>query len=226
MDNAAYIGLLTKERMMLLALFVALFVFFFAVFSLLPQDTDSEIILIDDFNNGYENAFGGKTEIYQSAPSAIQGSLVDSPRRGETGDALRLHYVKETDGWCGYYSIFNESDYVDASRMNALSFWIRGEQGGEVINLGLADREWEEKDDTVKSKPISSYLKNGVTTDWQKVTIPLSDFLFLQTGEIASVSINFPNPGQGVIFIDDLQFEIIKKKSSVDPSELSEDDDT
>ena len=215
MGDRAEMVWMTKERVQLLGLFVGLFVFFFAIFSFLPQETDSGTILIDDFNHGYGNAFGGKTEIYQSAPSVIQGSLVDSPRRGETGNALRLRYVKEEEGWCGYYSIFNEDEYVDASDMNVLSFWIKGEEGGEIINVGLADQKWEEKEDSVKSKPILEYLKNGVTTDWQKVIIPLADFLFLQTGKIASISINFPIPGQGVVYIDDLQFEFIKGKSGI-----------
>lgn len=55
----------------------------------------------------------------------------------------------------------------------ALEFWIKGEKGGEKIQIGLSDGE----SDKMKCKvllPLEKYII--VTKEWQEVNIPLKDF--------------------------------------------------
>ncbi len=176
-------------------------------------DRDSEIeqqgqLLLDDFDHSDVNLLGRKTNAYKRLPSVCEFSRVLEPRVGSKGRSLRLDFDKRTTGWCGYYTLLNQIDgaYFDLSAYKSVRFWVRGGRGGETFEIGMADRSWLTIGDSVKAGAIEKYLPKGVSTEWQEVVIPLSDFGKLDWTQMGSFVINFYRPGKGTVFIDDLRF--------------------
>jgi len=172
--------------------------------------------LVDDFK-GPNNLLGGRTNVYQQAPSRALFKKVETDR----GPALMIRFDKkntggpyESGGWCGYYTLLKVGDtYFDATPYKSLTFWVKGEKGGENFKIGMADQHWEQAGDSVKSEEIGTYLKAGqVTTEWQKAVIPMDAF-FVEYKEIASIAICFEGDcfpdgsGAGSVYIDELSFE-------------------
>jgi hypothetical protein len=163
----------------------------------------------------------GKGGTYQKEPSRAMAITSESQRRGESGRSLMVKYDKKGEGgpynkggWCGYYLRLKRGEtYFDASSYTTLRLWVRGETGGENFMIGLADKHWEQLDDSLKSDPIVRYLPaGGVTTEWQEAVIPL-DVFPLALNQLANVVVAFEGDcfpggaGQGTVYIDDLRFE-------------------
>jgi hypothetical protein len=177
-------------------------------------------LLIDDFEEAAGNRLGGRSNTYVMAPSRSLALRAESGARVGS-KALMLKYDKkdkggpyDSGGWCGYYTLVKKgARYFDATPYRAITFWVKGEKGGENFVIGLADRRWEEAGDSVKSEPVTKYLASGqVTTEWQKATLPLSEFM-LEMKELASIAVCFEGSvfpggaGKGTVFIDDLMVE-------------------
>ncbi len=165
-------------------------------------------LLLDNFDHSALNLLGRKANAYKRLPSVCAFSRVAEPRRGSEGRSLRLEWAKQTTGWCGYYTLLNQIDgeYFDLSGYKEVRFWVRGSKGGETFEIGMADKSWLTIGDSVKAGSIEKYLAGGVTAAWQEVVIPLPDFGKLDWSQMGSFVINFPAPGQGTLFVDDLRF--------------------
>jgi len=166
-------------------------------------------LLLDDFDHNQLNLLGRKTNSYKKLPSVSMHSLsdeyaVNGPR------SLRLDYSKKATGWCGYYTLLNEVDgeYFDLSRYKNVQFWVKGAKGGEDFEIGMADKNWLNIGDSLKAGSIRRYLPDGVTREWQLVTIPLEDFGKLELGYMGSFVINFNRKGESTVFLDDLKFNL------------------
>jgi hypothetical protein len=169
---------------------------------------------LDDFDHSDLNLLGRKTNAYKKAPSFCAATRVEKPRRGTKGASLRLDYDKQTTGWAGYFSLFNQIDgaYYDLSQFKEIRFWVRGAKGKEVFEVGMSDRSWLTIGDSVKCGTIDKYLKKGVTKDWQEVVIPFKDFGKLDWSQMGSFVINFSKPGKGTLYVDDLR--VIRKSDA------------
>ncbi|MEM1207633.1 MAG: carbohydrate binding domain-containing protein [Planctomycetota bacterium] len=125
-------------------------------------------------------------------PSGYMGGaagIAMSPRateRPHTGDtALKVEY-DGTGGWAGVVWQDPPNDWGDAkggydlTGAEALTFWVRGEQGGEKVKFGFGvlDRSKAFYDTAKGEKEIT------LTTDWQQVTLPLTgrDLSRIKTG--------------------------------------------
>jgi len=181
----------------------------------------AEQLVIDDFESGAGNKLGGRTSVYQKEPSRAIAITTGNVFYGQSGKALMIKYDKKGSGgpygkggWCGYYTLLKQGNqYFDASKYKAITFYVRGENGGENFVVGTADKHWDMLGDSVKSRPIGEYLELGkITTDWQKAIIPLEEF-FIDHKQFSAISICFENdlyPGgeaRGTIYIDSLSFE-------------------
>ena len=143
-------------------------------------DREAEIekqgyLLLDNFDHNDLNLLGRKTNSYKRLPSVCRFSRVTGERWGDEGRSLRIDYKKEGTGWCGYYTLLNQidGDYYDLSWYDRLSFLVKGEKGGETFEIGMADANWLTIGDSVKAGSVEKYLPEGVTTEWQEVTVPL-----------------------------------------------------
>ncbi len=129
-------------------------------------------------------------------------------RMGDTGYGLRLEW-KNLGGWCGWYTLL---DGLDVTDYNALTFWIKGEEGGERFDIGLADMQMQNLDISAKYVgAVSFFLDNGVTKEWQKVKIPLSrlgaDVDLSALGSLVFWCRYSSAGDSSVVYIDDLMIE-------------------
>ena len=174
---------------------------------------------VDDFE-GAGNSLGGRSSTYVMAPSRALALKSETNAHGGA-KALLLKYDKKDKGgpydsgsWCGYYTLLKGGPrHFDASGYKSITFWVRGEAGGEDFVVGVADRHWDEVGDSVKSESVTRYLPSGrITLEWQQATIPLSVFM-VETKELASIAFCFEGSlfpggaGKGTVFIDDLKLE-------------------
>ena len=166
--------------------------------------------LVDDFNHSDLNLLGCKALPYQSLPSTCE--ILRVPVNGEEGEnkCLRLEYKRMFTGWCGYYSLLHQIDgvFYDLTDYESVSFKAKGEQGKEKFEIGMADRNWTIIGDSLKAGGINKYLPNGLTRDWQEVTIPLPDFGALDFREMGSLVFNFKDTGEGILYIDDIKLNL------------------
>jgi hypothetical protein len=164
-------------------------------------------LLLDNFDHSYLNLLGRKTNAYKKLPSVCKHE-VTKEEKFEGEGSLKLTFDKRGSGWCGYFSLLNQIDgaYYDLSMFKSVSFMVKGKEGKEPFEIGMADKNWIIIGDSLKAGPIEKYLPDGVTTEWQEVTIPLGDFGALDLSEMGSFVINFYKTGTGAIYIDDLKF--------------------
>ncbi|MBN1587565.1 MAG: hypothetical protein JW937_09105 [Candidatus Omnitrophica bacterium] len=177
-------------------------------------------VLVDSFEKN-TNALGGRAATYQKEPSRALGVRTAQNARIEGGKSLTLKFDKKGEGgpygkggWCGFYELLKVGDqYFDATSKTKITFWVKGDTGEENFKLGLADRQWDEVGDSVKSKPVTDYLESGkITMDWQKVEVPLAEF-FIDMKELASIAFCFETDlfeggaMKSTVYIDDLRIE-------------------
>lgn len=167
------------------------------------------------------NALGGRSSVYQRAPSRAMTTLTSEVSQDPEGKSLKLFYDKKgtggpygKGGWCGFYTRLKIGEvYFDASRFKTLHVWVKGETGDENFRVGIADRHWDEIGDSVKSEDIGTYLPAGkITTEWQEAVVPLDAF-FLDFSELAAIVIAFETEGfpggegKGTVYLDELVFK-------------------
>ncbi|MBN1270509.1 MAG: hypothetical protein JXB04_13045 [Kiritimatiellae bacterium] len=179
------------------------------------------ILWIDRMDSTAKNDRGGRNSVYMQPPSRAGFSKATEYGHGEENSGLKILFDKKSEGgprgdggFCGYYTILKQGrdGYLDAAPYKYLTFWIRGEKGGENFKIGAADKMWEAMDDSVKSQEITAYLPAGkITTEWQQAVIPLGEW-FIDWKFTHALSFCFEadlyedGSAQGVIFLDDLAF--------------------
>ena len=193
---------------------VSFFAFLFGSFG------SAEAVVISHFDKR-KNELGGRSSIYQQAPSQARVTLTSETSQDTGGKSLKLFYNKKgaggpygKGGWCGFYTRLKVGeDFFDAGAFKTLHLWVKGETGDENFKVGIADRHWDGVGDSVKSEPIGTYLPAGkITTEWQQASIPLETF-FLDVSELASIAICFETDlfpggeGTGTVYIDEMVLE-------------------
>jgi len=169
-------------------------------------------ILVDDFETGQTHGLfaqrKNRLDAFQGTwarrPSYTVITKVLDSRPGSVGNALRLEYSK-VGGWCGWYTLLNG---IDISCHNALTFWVKGDEGGERFDIGLADDTMQDLEiDAVYVGSIKSFLPEGVTTQWQQVKIPLQSLKSeLNLDRMGSLVFWFRYEGKGAVQVDDIAF--------------------
>jgi hypothetical protein len=104
--------------------------------------------------------------------------------------------------------------FLDTTSYQYLSFWVKGDKGGEDFAIKLSDAAWIVKEDSIQIGYASDYLKKGVTTEWQEVLVPLADMkdFRLDPGELGGMTLEFMSEGGCTIYIDDVS---LKKSSDI-----------
>ena len=176
-----------------------------------PPGESPPTLLVDDFEIGQTQGLFGQRK---NRLDAFQGTWARRPsytvitkvldtRPGSVGNALRLEFCK-VGGWCGWYTLLNG---IDVSKHNALTFWVKGEQGGERFDIGFADDTMQDLEiDAVYAGPVTAFIP-GVTTEWQQVKVPLQGLRSdLNLARMGSLVLWFRYEGKGAIQIDDVAF--------------------
>ncbi len=172
-----------------------------------------ESLLVDDFDLGSArgvfkerfNALGTYQGTFSKRPSYTVLSKTTTIRRGEKGRSLIIDYFTG-GGWCGYYTLLAG---IDISAFNTLSFWIKGEQGGEVFDIGLADQRMQELEiDAVYLGSVNHFLPQGVNTEWQEVKVPLGKVAAdIDLTQMGSLVFFFRHEGKGRVYVEDILFK-------------------
>ena len=170
-------------------------------------------ILVDDFDLGAtsgifkerSNSLGSYHGSWAHRPSYTLLSKSETIRRGDKGRGLVIDYYKD-GGWCGYYNLLAG---IDVSGLNTLSFWVKGEKGGEQFDIGLSDQRMQELEiDAVYAGSVNSFLPKGVTTEWQEVKIPLSKIAAeIDLTAMGSFVLWFRYEGKGRAYLEDIMFK-------------------
>ncbi len=170
---------------------------------------ESSAMLVDDFNDGVQNSLGGYRSTFSAEPSTSAAMRVSDVYRGGSGRSARITCEKADSGFCGYWiHFFNmrdvEKQYFDASKYAYLSFWVRGEEGGEDFLIKLADERWITKQDSVTFGQASQLLPDGITKEWQEVVVPLRGQKSMDWRQLGGITFEFVRPGKQVVYIDDV----------------------
>jgi len=182
----------------------------------------NEVLLLDDFNDGsLINNLGGSGGGWGSLPpnnlatgtfiTRVYNTNLDNVK-GRAGFSLELIYdVSNSESSSGYFS---KLEGKDLSKFKYLSFWVKGIKGGEFFKIELKNNGT----DTDRNKAavyVTDYLDSGVTTQWQKVVIPLDAFAniddWTSMNEFVVVFENYQSTVNGsllnsIIYIDDILF--------------------
>jgi hypothetical protein len=177
------------------------------------QSAIPDVALVDDFEGGVPNVMDGYHGRFQSGTSKIEILRDRTFFHGSgSGTSLRIRADKREDGYCGVWlQFFNNKSakkrFLDARPYAYLSFWVRGQVGGERLLIKMSDRSWVEKEDSLEIGEIRKFLPAGVSRNWQEVLIPLTDAAALDLSNLGGLTLLFHSVGQTTIYIDDVCFK-------------------
>ncbi len=155
---------------------------------------------------GFSGAFGpGAGSSYPSIAEVnpfVRGFVWQVSASGvqTTGDT-KFAATTPSSGPAGAFNVLNGHDI---SRFDTLSFWIRGQAGGEQVRVGLKDTSGTEA-----TVAVADYLPGrALTTDFTGVRIPLSAFTMqgVRLTTMDNISFQFPAGQGGTAMIDDIAF--------------------
>lgn len=162
-----------------------------------------------DFELGITNAWGGRYNVFTREPSWARTYLDPSTARASSGHSLRVTVHRQAEGFCGVWmDLHSPSEaprrFLDATPHLFLSFWVKGQTGGEQFELWLTDDSERKDEGARETRSVRSYLPDGVTTEWQEVLIPLADFRGVDLRRLVHLTLHFTTPGDYRFFLDDI----------------------
>ena len=166
--------------------------------------------VIWNFDQSLTNSLGGGYNSFSREPSWARTYLDPAVHRSASGHSLRITAHREWKGFCGVWFDFypaGSHHSFDARPHPYLSFWIKGGKPGGDFDIKIVDARGEAHEDTLHTRPLHAYLPRGITTEWQKVTLPLSDFPETDPGSLARMVLVFSVPGDYQFYVDDISFE-------------------
>jgi hypothetical protein len=156
------------------------------------------------------NISGREHRTFATGSATISGSY----EKGSSGSIYSLSYggnigeikprASEPFSYSGWAT---ELGGLDCSQCGTLSFRIKGAEGGEKPNIYLSDGNFR------WGVFVTKYAT--VTTDWQTVTIPLSEFLEygVDLTHLSDLQIVFEwERMSGTIYVDDIGFGQIERQ--------------
>ena len=173
---------------------------------------DENLFLVSHFSEGNTNRLGGYFNGFAKSPSRSAVTIGKAP---EGKPSLIFSYRKVLPSFAGFWiHLFDFKKhpatrvFFDASPFTYLTFSIRGERGGEELQLQIADRAWETQEDSLVVGDVASFLPDGkVKKKWQQAWIALKELpVGLNKKELASLVFLVKRNGQGRVFVRDLAF--------------------
>lgn len=170
----------------------------------------AENLVVENFDaRGGPNKLNGISDTWAQNGGSISAAYAKNEQTDANiqktlnGYALKLKFNVDGDKKeAGWWTGLRNADYA---KYGVLSFWIRGELGGENCTVGIKDSSWYET-----KLPIGRYLKRGVTKEWAHVSIPLKDFVDVRNWtalDNLSFTFNFEQgaPFTGTIYVDNIE---------------------
>ncbi len=178
-----------------------------------PKSYNGDLIPIWNFDEGLVTDQNGYYNHFAAGGSEATLHLLRNTGRGPGGRSLKVKYNKVDSGYCGLWlHLFDDEDderevtHIDVSKHATLSFWVKGQSGGEEFMIQMADPIWLDKEDSKPGGLVSRFLKGPITTEWQEVVVPY-EYFKLYNYNASCLVFNFTEEGHGTVFIDDINFK-------------------
>ncbi|MBD3337574.1 MAG: hypothetical protein GF353_00605, partial [Candidatus Lokiarchaeota archaeon] len=140
-----------------------------------------------------------------------KGDFLDKPYSGLT--CIKIEFAAGVNNWAGIYWQYLEDNWgqmpgYNLSGSTTLSFYARGENGGEKVDFFMAGVNSNGADGPYKD-PAQRKKTITLTTTWTKYTFDLQGMAFSSIiggfGFSTSAAMNY---GQSIIFyLDDIQYD-------------------
>jgi hypothetical protein len=134
---------------------------------------------------------GNKTS---TDPKALCVITVNNFQEPGIENAKRLQFNTGQDGYCSWIVPLNG---YNATSKKQITFWIKGEKGGEQYLVGIKDRVTQPGQEPKVSKIASA--------SWTQVSISLDEFKGQNLSSLENFSLNFKN-GSGIVYVNRLIF--------------------
>jgi hypothetical protein len=170
--------------------------------------------VIADFNReGITNNLNGESGTWEKDPEDAKQWVMASPdnviRRGESGASLKLEYNLKSpnNAMNGFWTQLRD---LDGSPYDHFEFWVKGDKKKGFssvfkIEFKKFQNDAEGHEETIKG----SYIVKGVTSQWQKISIPLNVMSGIQDWKgLREFVITFEkkrvDKPEGALYFDDL----------------------
>lgn len=173
-----------------------------------PAASGWAAVLVDNFDDGTKpNALGGDFGAWNKDPldptQYCREGFDSANAFGLAGYALRLDYDVDSPN-PAYNGFWSKLENLDLRPYQTLSLYIKGDKAkGYTTQLKL-----ELKNDRERG----SFLLKGITDEWQKVSVPILEFMGLSDwSRITEFVVVFDDTTAtkktGAIYLDDITFE-------------------
>jgi hypothetical protein len=150
---------------------------------------------------------------YMGGTTAISMMKFSKNKPHSAPDCIMIRYypVHDTIGWVGIYWQYPDNNWVDMkgynlSDCNQLTFWARGEEGGEMCSFSMGGINGKKYTDSVNPAKSTGIVK--LNKDWEKFSINLeNNDLNNIIGGFCCVFIKDQNPNGCTIYLDDIFYE-------------------
>lgn len=163
------------------------------------------------FDDGIVNDLGGKYNVFKREPSWARTYLDPQATRARRGHSLRVTAHRDAKGFCGVWLDFHPGSeaprqFLNASSFRYLSFWAKGEKGGEDFEISLTDEGTMDNDER-PARRLRDYLPEGLSTRWRQIVIPLSDFHGIDSSRLVRMTLKLTHRGNSRFHLDDIGFQ-------------------
>ena len=134
-------------------------------------------LLIDNFNDGKngQDPPGIAEDVSITGANRIKYSYVNKGTHNNSPFCIMFDYynVNEKRAW----GKINLAQTTDFSKYTSLTFWVRGEKGGEKFKIYLrSDTDDPAGTPAKENRPdINNFLLNNITTEWQQAVVPIRE---------------------------------------------------
>ncbi len=168
----------------------------------------SETLVLADFDSGekpnnVEGNFGAWNKDPSDPTQWCKEGFDNVTRRGAEGFSMKLDYSVDSPN-PAYNGFWMMLPNIDASKYDTLSLWIKGDpQAGYTTVLKIEIKN--------ANKQVGRYYISNVSDQWQKISIPLSDFKSLidktnLTEFVIVFEDRMASNKKGIVYIDDITF--------------------
>lgn len=168
------------------------------------------VFLVSHFHRGNVNNLGGNFNEFYKYPS---NATVAIDKADVSNRALHFVYHNKAAGYAGFWiHLFHTPDppdkrvFLDITGVEYITFFIRGDTAGQQIELRVADRQWERKEDSLCVDEVSKFVASGrIEHFWQQAWVPVSALPErINKSELAVLAFSVKGYRKGQVYIKDL----------------------
>jgi len=167
-----------------------------------------EILMVDDFDDGAKpNNLGGDLGSWNKDPAddsqSCRENFTSEARCGEKGYAMKIDYDVDSPS-PAYNGYWTKLQGINVTAYRNFVFYVKGdEKDGFTTQFKIELKN--------AKKELGKYYVKGVTSDWQKVVVPLKDFagitdLSNMTEFVIVFEDRIATDRDGAIYIDNVYF--------------------